>query len=306
MGKARGYKQVEVVGMSGFKYTNPGGFLMRDGMQYVIARRTPSFVDMSSSDARWSDVVLLSRQGSRQLVDTDEVLLAADSSRGLGYEDPRLLQDGSAFTMTLVSGHGYRSWLVELNKGYRSRRMYPIGPKGPTSKNGYFFTTRSGETVVVCRQCSTKAIQFYRFDTEAQAERFCMEDFGPEQWERKLVGVIETPVWSEGHKGKFQHVGFGTIVSPNMAVIHFGRGDETGKYYVTALQQLDDRGVPVGPGEIIAEPAKNLPHGDVPNVIYTMMAWVEGHDLVLWSGHDDTHIVECRVKLPKWATQKRR
>lgn len=62
MGKARGYKQVEVVGMSGFKYTNPGGFLMRDGMQYVIARRTPSFVDMSSSDARWSDVVLLSRR----------------------------------------------------------------------------------------------------------------------------------------------------------------------------------------------------------------------------------------------------
>ena len=290
--------------MSGFKYTNPGGFVHRDGKEYVIARRNRVDADMATDDAKASDIVLLLRQGPRLLVDVDEVIFGADAERGLGYEDPRLLLNGSAFTLTLVSGSTYRSWLVDLNRGYRGRRMLPLGPRGLASKNGYMFTSRSGKTIIVSRRCETRAVQFYSFDTAAKAESFCAEDLELEDWSRYGIGTVKTPEWSEGGKGKFHHAGFGTIVSPNIAVIHFARADESGKYYVTALQQISDEGAPVGPPQLIAEPSSELPHGDVPNVIYTMMAWVEGDDLILWSGHDDTYIVECRVKLPKWATRE--
>jgi predicted GH43/DUF377 family glycosyl hydrolase len=276
----------------------------REGQEYVIARRTRAEADMATDDAKESDVVLLLRHEPRLLVDTDEVLFGADAKRGLGYEDPRLLQDGSAFTLTLVSGPTYRSWLVELFKGHRGRRMFPLGPRGVASKNGYMFTARNGKTIIVSRMCETKAVQFYSFDTAAQAEMFCMEDLPLEDWSRYQVGTIKTPEWSEGDKGRFHHAGFGTMVSPNVAIVHFARADESGKYYVTALQQIDDGGVPIGPPQLIAEPTVELPHGDVPNVIYTMMAWVEGGELVLWSGHDDSYIVECRAKLPKWATRE--
>jgi predicted GH43/DUF377 family glycosyl hydrolase len=301
---AYSYKLVEVTGMSGFKYTNPGGFVQREGQEYVIARRTRSDADMATDDAKESDVVLLLRHGARVLVDTDEVIFGADKERGLGYEDPRLLPDGSAFTLTLVTASGYRSWLVELFKGHRGRRMYPLGPRGVASKNGYLFTARNGKTIIVSRMCETRAIQFYSFDTLAQAELFCQEDLPIEDWQRYQVGTVETPEWSEGDKGRFHHAGFGTMAAPNVAVVHFARADDSGKYYVTALQQIDDGGVPVGPPQLIAEPAANLPHGDVPNVIYTMMAWVDGSEVVLWSGHDDTYIVECRAKLPKWAIRE--
>jgi predicted GH43/DUF377 family glycosyl hydrolase len=301
---AYGYKLVEVTGMDGFKYTNPGGFVRRDGREYVIARRNRAEVDMSTEAAKQSDVVLLLRHTQRLLVDTDEVVLAADPERGIGYEDPRLLLDGSGFTLTLVTASGYRSWLVEMSKGYRGRKMFPIGPRGPVSKNGFMFTSRGGKTVVVSRMCETRSIQFYAFDTVVQAEMFCQEDLPLESWERYQVGVVETPEWSEGDKGRFHHAGFGTMVAPNVAVVHFARSNESGKYYVTALQQIDDGGVPVGPPQLVAEPAANLPHGDVPNVIYTMMAWVEGSEVVMWSGHDDTNIVECRAKLPKWAVRE--
>lgn len=119
-------------------------------------------------------------------------------------------------------------------------------------------------------------------------------------WEERFLAKITVPSWLRGERGSFGHIGFGTVIHSRAAVIHFGRGDETGKYYVTALQRLSEQGAPEGPPEIIAEPASGFPEGDVPGVIYTMMAWLEGKELVLWSGHDDSMIIETRLKAPRW------
>jgi predicted GH43/DUF377 family glycosyl hydrolase len=70
------------------------------------------------------------------------------------------------------------------------------------------------------------------------------------------------------------------------------------------MQPLDRSGIPIGAPEIIAEPARDIPHGDVPNVIYTTMAWMEGKHLIMWSGHDDSSIIECRCDLPNWAVPR--
>lgn len=301
MASAYGYKLVEVTGIGGYKYTNPGGFVERDGVQYVIVRRAPSEADMASEDARGSDVVLLRRSDVRTLIDADDVVFKADATRSVGYEDPRLLHDASAFTLTLVSKDSYRSWLVDLVKGHRGRRMYPVGPRGALSKNGYVYQTSNGRTMVVSRMCETKSIQFYLFGSMQNAEKLCMGDESLEVWDGYRVGVLSVPHWLRGEHGGFGHAGFGTILSPTLAIVHFGKANGRGKYYVTALQRLNEWGIPSGPPEIIAEPAKSIPSGDVPNVIYTTMAWTEGSELVLWSGHDDSAIVECRVKLPRWA-----
>jgi hypothetical protein len=256
---------------------------------------------MATEEAKASDIVLLRRSEPRTLIDADDVIFKADSSRSVGYEDPRLLVDGSAFTLTLVSKDSYRSWLVDLVKGHRGRRMYPVGPRGVLSKNGYMYQTANGRTVVVNRACETKAIQFYLFGTTEIAYRVCMADEPFDVWDGYCIGKLSVPHWLRGNQGGFGHAGFGTCLSPTLALIHFGRSDEQGKYYVTALQRLSEWGIPAGPPEIIAEPAKSIPPGDVPNVIYTTMAWLDGSEIVLWSGHDDSAIIECRAKLPRWA-----
>jgi predicted GH43/DUF377 family glycosyl hydrolase len=297
---AYGYKIVTVRGYGGHKYTNPGGFVHRDGKEFVVARRVKAEVDMATDEARASDIVLLEREGKAWLRDNDEVFLRGDPERGLGYEDPRVLLDDEALTFTFLNGDQVQTWVLRLDCGRPARSSFPVGPPVSPAKNGYVFESSDGSGVVVTRFNETNAIQFYQFDTLRSAFAACSSNRDMEWWQPHQRATLEVPNWLAGEQGKFSHAGFGTIVTSHAAILHFARANEGGKYYVTALQRLDDAGMPEGPPEIIAEPAKDLPHGDVPNVIYTTMAWLQGAELVLWSGHDDSYIMECRCKAPKW------
>jgi predicted GH43/DUF377 family glycosyl hydrolase len=299
-GSAYGYKIVTVRGYGGHKYTNPGGFVRRDGKEFVLARRVKAEVDMATDAAESSDIVLLEREGKTWLRDNDEVFLRGDTERTLGYEDPRVLFDKEAFTFTFLNGGKCQTWLLQLDCGRPTRSSYRIGPPVSPAKNGYIYEAVDGSGIVITRINRTDAIQFYQFDALQTALSACRTDHDMTWWKPYQRATIEVPNWLAGEQGRFKHAGFGTLVTPHAAILHFARANEGGKYYVTALQRLDDGGMPKGAPEIIAEPAKDLPHGDVPNVIYTTMAWVQGSELVLWSGHDDSFIMECRCKAPKW------
>ena len=300
MAGAYGYKIVTVRGYGGHKYTNPGGFVRRDGKEFVLARRVKADVDMATDAARTSDIVLLEREGKTWLRDNDEVFLRGDPDRDLGYEDPRVLIHADAFTFTFLNGGKCQTWYLQLEKGRPTRKSYRVGPPVSPAKNGYVYQAADGTGVVVTRVNRTNAIQFYQFDSLETAVAACATDHDMPWWRPYERAVLEVPNWLAGAQGKFKHAGFGTLVSYRAAILHFARANGGGKYYVTALQRLDDAGMPHGPPEIIAEPSKDLPHGDVPNVIYTTMAWLQGSELVLWSGHDDCFIMECRYKAPKW------
>lgn len=282
------------------KYTNPGGFVQRGGQQYVIARRNPASADMATSSAVSSDIVLLERKRSRLLVDTGVVLLKGDLERGVSYEDPRLIHGEIGFTYTYVSKSGYSSWLMGLHRGNPSEFNKQMRPDISPSKNGFLFRAGDDTAIVVSRPDLEKEVRLYKVKDIKSALRGFTLKTSRMWWEDRFLAKITVPSWLRGERGSFGHVGFGTIIHPRAAVIHFGRGDETGKYYVTALQRLSPQGAPDGPPEIIAEPASELPEGDVPGVIYTQMAWLEGKELVLWSGHDDSMIVETRLKAPRW------
>jgi predicted GH43/DUF377 family glycosyl hydrolase len=299
-GSAYGYKIVSVRGFGGHKYTNPGGFVRRDDKEFVLARRVAADVDMATDAARASDIVLLEREGKTWLRDNDEVFLRGDPERGLGYEDPRVLLDGDAFSFTFLNGEHCQSWLLHLEKGRPSRNSHPLGPPISPAKNGYVFEAADGSGIVVTRFNETNAIQFFQFDSLRAAFDACRTGHEMDWWQPHQRSTLRVQNWLAGEQGSFKHAGFGTLVSKHAAVVHFARANDGGKYYVTGLQRLDDAGLPCGPPEIIAEPAKDLPHGDVPNVIYTTMAWLQGSELVLWSGHDDSYIMECRCKAPKW------
>lgn len=299
MGSSVNNRLVTVDG-EGYKYTNPGGFVVCGNEEYVIARRNDLTDDMASPDASRSSIVLLKRTGFWHLVDTGLVLLKGGN--GLGYEDPRLLPfdiypGSKGFTYTYVRGKSYCSWVRELSSKNKSNYNKMMGPPVSPSKNGFIFQSENGRAIVVSRP-DGKPIKFYQLKDIKQA----MASFAMEKpvswWDERLLAEIELPSWARGEQGGFEHIGFGTIINPRAAIIHFGKSTESGKYYVTALQRLMEDGRPDGPPEIIAEPAKGLPVGDVPNVIYTVMAWVEGKELVLWSGHDDTYIIETRMRSP--------
>jgi hypothetical protein len=297
---AYGYKIVSVRGFGGHKYTNPGGFVRRDGKEFVLVRRAAADVDMATEAAQTSDIVLLEREGKTWLRDNDEVFLRGDVERRLGYEDPRVLLHDEAFTFTFVNGDQCQTWLLRLSKGRPSRGSHPLGPPISPAKNGYVFEAADGSGIVITRFNETGEIQFFQFDSLRTAFDASTASHEMDWWQPFQQATISVPNWLAGEQGTFQHAGFGTLVTQHAAVLHFARASNGGKYYVTGLQRLDDAGLPCGPPEIIAEPAKDLPHGDVPNVIYTTMAWLQGSELVLWSGHDDSYIMECRCKAPKW------
>lgn len=301
MGSAVTHHLVTVEG-KGFKYTNPGGFVTREGEQYVLARRNKSTDDMGTSDAERSSVVLLKRKrtGPNTLIDTDIVLLGGREHAG--YEDPRLLPinlsiKDQAFTYTFVDGKNHYSRLKCLREGKAAGFSKAMGPPAAPCKNGFLFKAESGGIIVVSRP-DGGPIRFYKLADVSQVLSAFDLWHPMDWWEKRLFAEIRLPKWSRGMRGEFSHIGFGTIINPRAAIIHFGHSDAQGKYYVTALQDLAADGTPIGPPEIITEPAEGLPIGDVPNVIYTMMAWLEGEELVMWSGHDDTYIVETRMRSP--------
>jgi predicted GH43/DUF377 family glycosyl hydrolase len=300
MGKAIRHYLVTVEG-EGFKYTNPGGFVLRGGEEYVLARRNSSTDNMATDDAARSSIVLLKRTGSHALVDENVVLLQGNNRTG--YEDPRLLPinisiKDQAFTYTYVDEKNHYSCLKCLRKGRAAGFSKVMGPPAAPCKNGFLFKTEDGGVIVVSRP-DNGPIRFYRLASVSEVLSSFNTDPPMDWWNKKLSAEIKLPTWARGEQGAgFSHIGFGTTIGSRSAIIHFGHSDDRGKYYATALQRLDADGSPVGPPEIIAEPAKNLPVGDVPNVIYTTMAWVEGKELVMWSGHDDTYIVETRMRSP--------
>lgn len=300
MGSSIRHRLVTVEG-EGHKYTNPGGFVRRNGEEYVLARRNDSVDDMATDDAKRSSIVLLKRIAPLKLSD-DSLILLQGSDR-FGYEDPRLLpcdifKGERGFTYTfVVEGDKHCSWIKSLRKGSGPTYNKKMGPPLSPSKNGFLFNAEDGAVIVVSRP-DGESIKFYRLQDVTKTVTAFSLDKELEWWQRRLFAEIELPSWARGKQGEFGHIGFGTVIGTRAAILHFGRSDDEGKYYVTALQRLQKDGSPLGPPEIIAEPAKNLPVGDVPNVIYTMMAWIEGRELVLWSGHDDTYIVETRMRSP--------
>jgi hypothetical protein len=298
---AYGYQPVTVVGSRDYKYTNPGGLVMLHGHRYVAVRRTPAHADMATDEAQWSDIVLLRQEEPRVLVDVDEVFLKASPEQGRGYEDPRVFPGGRGISFTFINAGSYRTWMVELREGQQVGPLIPMGPHVYPAKNGYLYEAEDGCAVVVNRSDERRAIQFYRFRSYREAVAACRVDWNLTWWKEREEKEVTVPSWLTGEHGGFRHCGFGTLVHERLALLHFARSDDLGKYYVTAMQPLDRAGIPIGAPEIIAEPTSELPHGDVPNVIYTTMAWVDGRQLVLWSGHDDSSIVECRLDLPRWA-----
>lgn len=287
---------------NGFKYTNPGGFIRHDGKDYVIVRRNAASDNMATAEAKRSSIVLLHRVGPLRLADEGNVLLSADAERGISYEDPRLLQDKSSFTYTCVKGEVYCTHLIGLRNGRLDGHDRMMGPQLLINrKNGYLFQAIDGSGIFVIRPDSEKTIYFYRLNNIKEAITAFAIGSSVEWWSSRLAGRVKVPEWLKGRRGSFGHVGFGTIVHPRVAVIHFGSSASGGKYYVTALQPLGDDGLPDGPPEIVAEPDESLPVGDVPGVLYTTMAWLRGRQIIMWSGHDDSMIVETRVQAPDWA-----
>jgi len=291
-----------VVQGEGFKYTNPGGLLRRGGRDYVIARRNVTSDNMATDAAKRSSIVLLHRTGRRQLVDEGDVLYAADTNNGISYEDPRILPDKSGFTYTCVKGDIYCTHLAGLRDGRLDGYDKMMGPQLLANrKNGYLFRAVDGSGIFVIRPDSAKTIYFYRLRSTKEATTAFAIGSTVEWWSSRLAGRITVPNWLRGKRGSFGHVGFGTIVHPRVAIIHFGNSTPGGKYYVTALQHLGDDGLPDGPPEIVAEPDESIPPGDVPGVLYTTMAWLSGRQIMMWSGRDDSMIVETRVQAPDWA-----
>jgi hypothetical protein len=301
---AYGYQPVTVIGSKDYKYTNPGGFVTLRGKRHVAVRRTPANADMATENARASDIVFLRYEEPRVLVDTDEVFLRSDPEMGRGYEDPRVFPDGKGISFTFVQNDGYRTWMVELSDGERVGPLMPVGPHVRPAKNGFLYEAADDGAVVANRIDGRKSVQFYRFRNRKEALAACRVDWHEDWWQERLVREVSVPEWLSGERGSFRHCGFNTIVHDRLALLHFARADDLGKYYVTAMQPLDRSGIPIGAPEIIAEPARDIPHGDVPNVIYTTMAWMEGKHLIMWSGHDDSSIIECRCDLPNWAVPR--